>query len=111
MKTTSDGRRCEDHHCHAYHCETRVPPERLMCGKHWWMVPPEIRDRVWKHYRPGQCDDMNPSEEWIKAAQAAREAVLEAERVICQRKHAAGCGCWNGQKAAAPKPVQGDLFQ
>jgi hypothetical protein len=56
---------------------------------------------------------MNPSPEWMKAAQAARDAVLAAERVLCQRKHGPACGCWNGKKAATapPKPVQGDLFQ
>jgi len=110
MTSTSDRRRAE-HHCHARHCGTHVPPEMLMCRSHWFMVPPEIRDRVWKHYRPGQCDDMNPSEEWHRAADEAIEAVAKAERIRCVRMHGPDCGCWNGEKRKTAGPAQGDLFK
>jgi hypothetical protein len=43
----------------------------LMCKKHWFMLPPNIRSAVWRTYRPGQCDDKNPSEEWHVTADAA----------------------------------------
>lgn len=68
-----------EHHCHAIGCPIEVPPEMLMCKKHWFMVPKAIRNAVWKTYRPGQCDDMRPSEEWFEAAKMAIEAVARKE--------------------------------
>ena len=68
-----------DHHCHAYRCKTLVPPERLMCLKHWRMVPKPLQQSVWEHYRDGQCDDKNPSEDWHKAADAAIHFVKARE--------------------------------
>jgi uracil-DNA glycosylase family 4 len=59
------------HHCHARGCTTPCVPERLFCPRHWFMVPRSIQADVWKHYRTGQCDDMNPSKEWHAAADAA----------------------------------------
>lgn len=59
------------HHCHARGCSVQVKPELLMCRKHWFMVPRDIRDAVWRSYRPGQCDDKNPSKDWHTAADAA----------------------------------------
>lgn len=35
------------------------------------MVHPRLQRAVWQHYRDGQCDDMQPSAEWHKAADAA----------------------------------------
>lgn len=59
------------HTCHAIGCKKIVPPIRLFCYKHWCLVPTYIRDAVWRHYRPGQCDDKRPSKEWFLAADAA----------------------------------------
>ena len=59
------------HHCHARGCTVAVKPELLCCGFHWRMVPHAIRRAVWSAYRPGQCDDKNPSESWHRAADAA----------------------------------------
>lgn len=63
--------RRDAHHCHARRCAAHVPPERLMCRGHWFMVPKRVRDAVWATYREGQCDDMSPSKEWHQAADAA----------------------------------------
>lgn len=68
------------HLCHAMACSVQVAPEMLMCAKHWNMVPASIRSRVWKAYRPGQCDDKNPSVAWHDAADAAILSVWERER-------------------------------
>lgn len=68
------------HHCHAEGCRVAVPPEMLMCKRHWFMVPKALREEVWRTYRPGQCDDKTPSEEWHKAADAAIKAVSDWER-------------------------------
>ena len=68
------------HHCHARFCGAHCRPEWLMCYRHWKMVPRALQQAVWVAYRPGQCDDMNPSLEWFEAADAAIEAVFEKER-------------------------------
>lgn len=67
------------HTCHAADCTTIIPPKRLMCLKRWRMVPHSIQKRVWSTYRPGQCDDWQPSAEYCDAAQAAVLAVAKIE--------------------------------
>jgi len=42
-----------------------------MCRSCWFRVPRVIQKAVWNAYRVGQCDDMNPSERWHEAADAA----------------------------------------
>lgn len=59
------------HTCHARGCGAHVKPELLMCFAHWRLVPSKIQRAVWAAYRPGQCDDKNPSEAWHEAADAA----------------------------------------
>lgn len=64
------------HTCHARGCEVEVPPEMLMCRRHWFQVPVGIRRRVWAAYRLGQCDlDPMPSRAWVDAATEAVNAV------------------------------------
>jgi len=67
------------HTCHATDCETPVPPTMLMCRGHWRMVPKILQRRVWATYRPGQCDDWQPSAEYCQAARAAVVAVAKRE--------------------------------
>lgn len=62
-----DDRR-EHHHCHATGCKLIVPPEWFLCRHHWVQLPQKLKDLIWKHYRPGQCDDMKPSIEYCLAA-------------------------------------------
>lgn len=71
------------HHCHAKNCPTPCKPEMLMCARHWHMVPKRIQAAVWKHYRPGQCDDKSPSKEWFEAAGAAIASVARIEALKC----------------------------
>lgn len=71
--------RKNQHTCHAAGCDQGVRPERLMCGRHWAMVPKVVQDAVWEHYRPGQCDDKRPSQEWHAAADAAIGSVARQE--------------------------------
>lgn len=66
------------HTCHAVDCCASVPPEFLFCRKHWYMTPARIRHRVLETYRPGQCDDWQPSAEYC---QAAKEAVLAVAKL------------------------------
>lgn len=71
------------HHCHAKFCKIKTKPEMLMCFKHWKMVPRQIQLKVWRHYRPGQCEDKQPSPGWHQAADEAIAAVLRQELVKC----------------------------
>jgi hypothetical protein len=59
------------HLCHARDCDKAVVPERLMCGRHWKLVPAPLQRAVWGAYRPGQCTDKHPSRAWLQAADAA----------------------------------------
>lgn len=43
------------------------------------MVPKAVQRAVYAAYRPGQCDDMSPSEEWHAAADTAIKVVAEKE--------------------------------
>lgn len=35
-------------------CGDQIDPSRLMCRRHWYMVPKEMRDQVWATWRSGQ---------------------------------------------------------
>lgn len=67
------------HTCHATGCNAHVPPEMWGCRRHWYMVPKAIRERIWATYRPGQCDDMDPSDAYCNAARDAVIAVATKE--------------------------------
>jgi hypothetical protein len=67
------------HTCHAINCYTPVPPQMLMCKRHWYMVPKSIREAVWANYRVGQCDDKAPSYAWRDAAYDAILSVRKQE--------------------------------
>jgi len=54
-----------------------VRPEMLMCLHHWRLVPGLLKAAVTATYRPGQCDDKNPSAAYLKAARAAINAVRD----------------------------------
>lgn len=56
-----------------------------MCKRHWFKLPQHMRRRIWRAYRPGQCDDWKISHEY---AQAAIEAVrwLAAAEGVDHRK-------------------------
>jgi len=43
------------------------------------MVPKPLRDRIWATYRPGQCDDWQPSAAYCDTAIEAVKAVAAKE--------------------------------
>jgi hypothetical protein len=53
-----------------------------MCPRHWSMVPGALQSKVWRHYRPGQCDDKRPSSDWLAAADKAIRHVREVEEAM-----------------------------
>lgn len=68
-----------DHTCHAKGCNVKVDPSKLMCRRHWKLVPEPLRTAVWATYRRGQEIDKRPSPQYLAAAQAAIDAVAERE--------------------------------
>lgn len=67
------------HLCHAVDCNERIPPNLLMCGPHWYVVPATLRTLIWRAYRPGQSVDQPPSQEWIDVARQAINYVAVKE--------------------------------
>ena len=67
------------HACHAERCAIEIPARLLMCRRHWMMVPLELQQAVWRHYRRGQERDKQVTREWLAAARAAIEAVAKRE--------------------------------
>lgn len=65
------------HHCHWPGCEEQVPPAKWGCRKHWYKLPPRIRNAIWRAYRAGQEEDGRPSRAYIDAAQAAQAWIRE----------------------------------
>jgi len=66
-----------NHHCHWPGCEKQVPPAMWGCKKHWFMLPKELRDQIWKTFEPGQEVDCSPSREYVQAARAVQAWILE----------------------------------
>jgi hypothetical protein len=67
------------HLCHAVDCNERVPPNFLMCARHWYMVPAPLRTQVWRTYRPGQEVDKAPTQAYVDAAREAINSVAAKE--------------------------------
>lgn len=67
------------HLCHAVDCNERVPPNLLMCARHWYLVPQSLRTIVWRTYRPGQETDKAPTQDYLDAARAAINFVAQKE--------------------------------
>ncbi|HEV2185919.1 MAG TPA: hypothetical protein VGR70_01850 [Stellaceae bacterium] len=67
------------HHCHALHCEEEVPPQMLMCRRHWFLVPKPLRQEVWRLYQRGQERTKTPTPEYLEAARRAINAVAARE--------------------------------
>jgi hypothetical protein len=59
------------HTCHARCCRVEVPPELLLCPRHWAMVTRSIQKDVVAEYRDGQCIDKLVTPSWLRAAHAA----------------------------------------
>lgn len=52
---------------------------KLMCKRHWYLVPKELRDRVWTTAKRMWADLPGGDEEWSEAAAAAVAAVEQRE--------------------------------
>lgn len=66
----------QSHKCHWPGCRQEVAPKYWGCYRHWSMLPKGIQGWIWSAYRPGQEITKNPSDEYIKAASAAKRYAL-----------------------------------
>lgn len=53
------------HTCHAPDCTRQVPPKMFACREHWFRLPKNIRDAIWREYRDGQEIDKKPSVRYL----------------------------------------------
>ena len=61
------------HHCHWPGCARTVPPAAWGCKPHWYALPPALRSKIWRAFRPGQERTKTPSREYIAAAREVQE--------------------------------------
>lgn len=61
------------HHCHWPDCPTLVAPALWGCRKHWYMLPPVLRSRIWAAYKIQQELTLSPSPEYIAVAKETQE--------------------------------------
>lgn len=56
------------HQCPAPRCNQSVPQSRLMCGRHWRLVPEDLKRTIYREYP-------KRSAEWAAACAAAVAAI------------------------------------
>lgn len=81
VRAQSDVAHDEAHTCHARGCSRSVPPAVFMCSKHWRMVPRALQHAIWRHFRPGQERDKEPTSLYLAAAKSAIDAVAGLEEL------------------------------
>ena len=69
-------------HCAAYGCRAKVSHNHLMCRKHWFLVPGNIRSQILHICNPGESVDERNSDGWLSLAVAACLAVAVKEKVF-----------------------------
>jgi hypothetical protein len=65
--------------CIALKCGNRVSDRYLMCGRHWSMVPQDVRVGLWREYFYGVRKKKHPTPEYEAAVVAAQMAVQEKQ--------------------------------
>jgi hypothetical protein len=46
-------RAASSNRCLVPNCRKRIDQSRLMCRDHWYLVPRQLRDRIWATWRSG----------------------------------------------------------
>jgi hypothetical protein len=81
-------KKAASHHCHAPGCDVVVPPKIFACRAHWFALPKQVRDAVWREYREGQERDKRPSRRYMAVQTLARAYLAfkphdEAAAYVC----------------------------
>lgn len=66
-----------DHTCHWPECKKQVKPAFWGCAHHWFKLPKNLRDWIWSTYRPGQEEELNPTQAYLEAASAVQKWIRE----------------------------------
>lgn len=61
------------HRCPARGCPAQIPQTMLFCRRHWFVVPKDMRDEIWRLYRAEA------------GSQAHRAACFEAIEFVNER--------------------------
>jgi hypothetical protein len=61
-------------------CRAQIDASRLMCRSHWYLVPKQIRDRVWATWRSGQGAYS------VEHLETVRMAITACQPKACQPK-------------------------
>lgn len=64
------------HSCHWPDCKEEVPPAMWGCRRHWYALPKNLRDKIWRTYKKGQEIRKDPSPEYIAAAYEVQDWIL-----------------------------------
>jgi hypothetical protein len=62
--------------CPIPRCQDQIDPSRLMCRVHWYMIPKDLRDRVWFTWRSGHGAFSGEHKDAVRRALAAVLAVV-----------------------------------
>ena len=74
-------RQTRNHHCHWPGCTKQVPPAMWGCKQHWFMLPSELRSKVWKTYVPGQEVNGTPSSQYLTIANEVQDWIKNRSKV------------------------------
>ena len=64
--------------CPVVGCNERIDPSRLMCRTDWYLVPYEIRGRIWATWRSGEAALSSKHQATVRKAIAFAHAVRSA---------------------------------
>lgn len=76
------------HRCKARLCEARVDRDKLMCRRHWYMVPQPLRRRINAAWHEVQWWKGADGARYRAAVTAWREVVNEAIRAVARHEGA-----------------------
>lgn len=65
------------HHCHWPGCTRQVPPAMWGCKTHWFKLPQNLRNGIWRTFEPGQEVDLSPSDEYLRVADEVQKWIRE----------------------------------
>lgn len=73
----ADAAQTRRHACHWPGCPVQVPPAMWGCRPHWARLPLNIRDAIWRAFRPGQEITARATVAYVQAAKAAQNWIAK----------------------------------
>lgn len=68
------------HLCHWPGCDKQIKPAFCMCPSHWYQVPINLRNRIWKEYQLGQEIFKTPSANYIQVMKEILEWIANYKK-------------------------------